>query len=292
MIRRASVKRSQGPVSRHASGARLWVLRCAGAWLVSCVVFAACADLFTGPDHDRIDLLARLMPPLGFGGTLDHPLGTDELGRDVLARLMHALRTSFLLALAGTVIGAVLGAGLGLLAAWLRGAVDDGVAMLIDLQAAIPFFVIALTVIAIFGSSLSLFVVLLGLYGWERYARLARAAALSASGRGYVEALHALGAGPMRIYGRHVLPNIASTLIVAATLNFPETILLESALSFLGLGVQFPHTSLGAMLGDGRDYLMSAWWIAVAPGVVIFLCTLSMALIGDWLRDYLDPTLR
>jgi peptide/nickel transport system permease protein len=146
-------------------------------------------------------------------------------------------------------------------------------------------------VLAFFGSSLPLLVCLMGLYGWERYARIARGLAISATAQGYAAAVRQLGATPARIYLRHILPNIASTLIVSITLVFPEVILLESGLSFLGLGVQPPMTSLGNMVGYGREYLSSAPWIMLAPAATITLTTLAVSTIGDWLRDKLDPTL-
>jgi peptide/nickel transport system permease protein len=147
-------------------------------------------------------------------------------------------------------------------------------------------------VLAFFGNSLTLFIIIMGINGWENYARLTRGMVLSASTHGYAVAVRSLGAKPLRIYGRHILPNIASALIVQFTLNFPSTILLETSLSFLGLGIQPPLTSLGQMLGAGRNHLILAWWIAVVPGVTIFLTTLSISIVGDWLRDRLDPTLR
>ncbi len=146
--------------------------------------------------------------------------------------------------------------------------------------------------IAFFGNTLTLFVVVVGLYGWQTYARLARGMAMSVTRRGYITAVVAIGARPLRVYLRHVLPNIAGVLIVNATIGFPEVILLETALSFLGLGIQPPLSSLGDMLSYGRSYLGNAWWIAVLPGVVLSLTTLAVSLIGDWVRDRLDPTLR
>jgi peptide/nickel transport system permease protein len=202
------------------------------------------------------------------------------------------LRVSLLVALAASVLGSVFGTALGFLAAHLRGWFDDALMMLVDAQAAIPFIIVALTVIAFFGNSLPLFVVVVGLYGWQTYARLARGMALSVARRGYITAVVALGAGPARVYARHVLPNVAGVLIVNATIGFPEVILLETALSFLGLGIQPPLSSLGTMLSYGRSYLVNAWWIAVVPGVVLSLTTLAVSLIGDWVRDRLDPTLR
>ena len=191
-----------------------------------------------------------------------------------------------------TIIGAAVGTSLGFLAAHFRGLVEQAVLALVDFSASLPFLILALAVLAFFGNSLGLLVCLLGLHAWERYARIARGLALAAGAQGYAAAVRGLGASPWRIYGRHVLPNIASTLIVSMTLAFPEVILLESGLSFLGLGVQPPETSLGSMVGYGREYLTRAPWILLTPASVIVLTTLSVSLIGDWLRDGLDPTLR
>ena len=164
--------------------------------------------------------------------------------------------------------------------------------MLADVQASLPFMLIALALIAFFGSSFSLFVIIMGFYGWETFARLTRGAVLSAKGQGYVMAVTALGARPSHVYLRHILPNILGVLVVQFTLNFPQVVLLEASLSFLGLGIRPPLTSLGQMLGAGRAYLTTAWWIAVIPGLVIFFVTVSISIIGDWLRDRFDPTLR
>lgn len=261
-------------------------------WLLAMVAIAIACDWITPYHYAQIDLRARLAPPAFLGGSDRHLLGTDELGRDVLARLFYSIRMSLMVALIGTAIGATLGTLIGFLAAHFRGLVDDLVMTLIDFQASMPFMIIALAVLAFFGNDLVLFICLMGIFGWERYARIVRGMTLSASQHGYAVAVRQLGAGPLTIYGRHILPNIASTLIVNLTLNFPEHILLETGLSFLGLGVQPPLTSLGNMVGYGRDYLQSAWWIAVFPGLAIVLTTLSMSLVGDWLRDRLDPTLR
>jgi peptide/nickel transport system permease protein len=260
-------------------------------WLVAAVVIAVAADLIAPYSYAQIDLRARLRPPAFLGGEWRHFLGTDELGRDVFARLVYSIRMSLLVALLGTAIGAVMGTALGFIAAHFRGWIDDAIMVLVDFQASMPFIIIALSVLAFFGSSLPLFIALMGLFGWERYARLVRGMTLSAKEHGYAVAIRQLGASPWRVYGRHILPNIASALIVNVTLNFPEHIILETGLSFLGLGVQPPLTSLGNMVGYGREYLQSAWWIAVFPGLAIVLTTLSMSIVGDWIRDRLDPTL-
>jgi peptide/nickel transport system permease protein len=261
--------------------------------LVGLIVVALGADWIAPFDYQAIDLRGRLIPPFWIeGGNLDHLLGTDDLGRDMLSRLIFSVRMSLFVALLGTVIGAVFGTTLGFLAAHFRGWVDDVVMAAIDFQAALPFMILALAVVATLGNSLVLFIGLMGIYGWERYARLTRGLTLSAVTHGYAVAVRTLGAGPLRIYGRHILPNIANALIVNMTLNFPQTILLETSLSFLGLGIQPPLTSLGNMVGFGRDYLLTAWWIAVFPALAIFIATLAMSILGDWVRDRLDPTLK
>jgi len=261
-------------------------------WLALMIVTALGADLLMPYSFTALDLKARLAPPLLMGGGWAHPLGTDELGRDVLSRLVVSIRMSLLIALFGTLIAASLGTALGFLAAHFRGAVEQVVLMAIDFQASMPFMIIALSVLAFLGNNLVLFVALMGFHSWERYARIARGLTLAANEQGYAAAIRQLGAGPWRIYGLHILPNIASTLIVSMTLTFPEIILLESGLSFLGLGVQPPLTSLGNMVGYGREYITRAPWIMLAPATVIVLTTLSISLLGDWLRDRLDPTLR
>ncbi len=261
-------------------------------WLAIVIVIALGADLLRPYSITAFDLKARLTPPVLFGGDFAHPLGTDELGRDVFSRLMLSIRLSLLIALFGTLIAATLGTALGFFAAHFRRGVESVILMAIDFQASMPFMIIALSVLAFLGNSLPLFIGLMGFHSWERYARIARGLTLAANEQGYAAAVRQLGAGPGRIYGLHILPNIASTLIVSMTLTFPEIILLESGLSFLGLGVQPPLTSLGNMVGYGREYITRAPWIMLAPAGVIVLTTLSISLLGDWLRDRLDPTLR
>ncbi|PJE36744.1 peptide ABC transporter permease [Pseudooceanicola lipolyticus] len=258
------------------------------AWLGLVLICAIFADLIRPYNITQMNLTSRLAPP----GTPGHWLGTDELGRDVLSRLIQSIRVSLVIAFGATIISAVFGTTLGFLAAQFRGIVEHFVVMLADFQAALPFLIMSLAVLAFFGSNMVLLVCLMGFYGWERYARIARGLAISAGSQGYAAAVVQLGATPRRVYLNHILPNVASTLIVSMTLTFPEIILMESGLSFLGLGVQPPETSLGNMVGFGREYLTTAPWIMLGPAVVIMLTTLSISLVGDWLRDKLDPTIR
>jgi peptide/nickel transport system permease protein len=257
-------------------------------WLAAVIVIALFAGYLRPYDITAMDLTSRLSAP----GTLKHWLGTDELGRDVLSRLIQSIRVSLIIAFGATVLSAVFGTALGFAAARFRGLTEHLVLALADFQAALPFLIMSLAVLAFFGSSMVLLVCLMGFYGWERYARIARGLAISAGAQGYAAAVVQLGATPARVYLRHILPNVASTLIVSMTLTFPEIILMESGLSFLGLGVQPPETSLGNMVGFGREYLTRAPWIMLAPAAVIMLTTLSISLVGDWLRDKLDPTVR
>ncbi|WP_027667140.1 ABC transporter permease [Rhizobium leguminosarum] len=257
------------------------------AWIAVVILIALTADWIRPYNITAFDLKNRLSLP----GNAAHWLGTDELGRDVLSRLIVSIRISLLIAFGATLISAFVGTTLGFLAAYFRGVVEQLVVMLADFQAAMPFLIMALAVLAFFGSSLPLLICLMGFYGWERYARIARGLAIAASGQGYAAAVTQLGAKPAHVYLKHILPNIASTLIVSMTLTFPEIILMESSLSFLGLGVQPPMTSLGNMVGYGREYLTRAPWIMLAPSFVIMLTTLSISITGDWLRDKLDPTI-
>lgn len=268
-----------------------FIVLCGWGWLSAMLLIALFADSLAPYAYTALDLSARLQPPLGFEGQVNHPLGTDELGRDVLSRLVTSIRMSLLIAFASTLISGTIGLTLGFLAARFRGWIEQAVLIAIDFQASIPFMLIALAVLAFFGNTLVLFICLMGCHGWERTARITRSLAISAIEQGYANAVQALGASSWRVYFRHILPNIASTLIVSMTLTFPEVILLESGLSFLGLGVQPPLTSLGNMVGYGREYLQSAPWILLAPAIIIVFTTLSISLVGDWVRDKLDPTL-
>lgn len=264
------------------------LVRLSVGWILLVILVALSADVIAPYEYTALDLRSRLALPF----SQQHWLGTDELGRDILSRLIFSIRISLLVAFGATLISACLGTAMGFIAAHFRGRVEQLVLMLADFQAAMPFLILSLSVLAFFGNSLPLFVGLMGLYGWERYARISRGLAIAAGAQGYAGAVRQLGASPWRVYVRHILPNISSTLIVSATLTFPEIILLESSLSFLGLGVQPPRTSLGNMVGYGREYMTSAPWIMFAPAVVIVMTTLAVSLLGDWLRDRLDSSLR
>lgn len=271
---------------------RPWIVILAAAYLVVVVLVALFAPLLQPYEHTAQDLFEMRNPPVFLGGDWRYVLGSDDLGRDVLSRVIYGTRVSVVIALVGTGIGAVLGSALGIIAAHFRGWVDEIVMMFVDAQSAMPFIIFALAVLAFFGGNFWVLVIVVGVDGWQYYARLARGMVFSSGRATYVEAVRSLGIPTRRIYLRHVLPNLLPALMVQFTINLPGTILLETTLSFLGLGVQPPMTSLGQMLGLGRDYLLQAPWIAVAPGLMIFMITLSVSILGDWLRDRLDPSLR
>ncbi|KKX26223.1 ABC transporter permease [Rhizobium sp. LC145] len=258
-------------------------------WIGIVVAIGITARWISPFDYLSQDPLSRFARPFA---SASHLLGSDYLGRDVLSNVLVATQTTLMIALAGSIVCALIGITLGLLAAHFGGWIDNVLMGFADSMASIPFIIIALGVLAIFGSSPLLFVFLVGFQNWERYARLTRGLVISALEEGYAEAARIVGVPPRRIYFRHMLPNIAGPLIVQFTVNFPEIILLESGLSFLGLGIQPPATSLGLMVADGRTYLAIAWWIAAFPGVVIVLTTLSISLLGDYLRDRFDARLR
>ncbi|HEY4200714.1 MAG TPA: ABC transporter permease [Devosiaceae bacterium] len=257
------------------------------AWIVVLLVLAVAAPLLAPHGYADQQPLLRLKPPSLLGFDSPFLLGSDHLGRDILSRTIYAVRFSVMVALLATFIGAILGVASGMVAARLRGWWDETIMMVVDMQASLPFIIFAITIVGFFGKSLPLLILVIGFAGWDRYARLTRGLVLDAETRGYADALRALGATTPRIYLQHILPNIAGALLVQMTLNFPETVILETGLSFLGMGVQPPLTSLGLMVNDSRNYIVNACWMAAVPSGVIVLTTISTSIFGDWLRDRL-----
>ena len=251
------------------------------------------APLIAPFDPLKQSLIARLRPPVGF--ERHKPgfwLGTDELGRDVLSRSLYGLRLTLMLALLGASIGLLLGGTLGLVAGLRRGWTEDAIMGAVDLQIAVPFTLIALLILSIFGSTLPVMVAVLGIAGWEQYARIVRAEVRRITELPFIEAARASGGPPRYIALTHVLPNIVSPLVVQFTLALSNIVILESTLSFLGLGVQPPTATLGSMVGYGRDYMPTAPWMVIVPALMIILLTFSVQILGDWLRDRADVRLR
>lgn len=239
------------------------------------------------PDPTRISLSSRLVPPLVNAA---HPLGTDALGRDILARVASggwiSLQVGFI-SVAGSV---VLGVAMGLVAGYYRGIWDMILMRFADVQLALPFILLAITFVAIVGGSITNTIILLIVSQWVQYARLVRASVMSLREREFVLSARAIGVADRNIIMRHLLPNLLGPVVVLMTLNVANNILLESSLTFLGLGVDPSIPSWGGMLAEGRTYLQTAWWISVVPGLAILLTVLGLNLLGDWLRDLLDPT--
>jgi peptide/nickel transport system permease protein len=261
--------------------------------VVALVLAAIFAPLVSPHDPTKQSLIIRNRPPVWVAGHVSgFPLGTDDLGRDILSRVLYGARVSLGIGLLATIIGTVLGTVLGVIAGYFRGAADWIIMLAVDAQLAMPFIIIAIAAIAAFGKGIPILIVLAGVSGWMLFARACRSTVLSLNEREFVTAARAMGASDARILTRHILRNLFSIVLVIVTIDLRRIILFESTLSFLGLGVQPPTPSWGAMLAKGRELLNTAWWISLFPGVALMLTILAVSLIGDWLRDLLDPTLR
>ncbi|MFT4040232.1 MAG: ABC transporter permease [Thermomicrobiales bacterium] len=262
-------------------------------WVALLILLAVFGPALTPHNPLRQNLMTRNVPPVWLaGGSWDHVFGTDQIGYDILSRVMVSVRPTLTIGVLAALIALATGTLLGMIAGYFRGPADGVIMLLADSQLATPYLVIAIAAVAAFGQSIVLLILLAGLSGWMGFARTVRSRVLSLRAQEFVESSRALGAGEARILGRHILPNITSTVIVLITIQFRALILFEAALSFLGLGVPPPQPSWGSMIDGGRDYLLSAWWISVIPGLALTLTVLTVSLIGDWLRDVLDPRLR
>jgi peptide/nickel transport system permease protein len=270
-----------------------WPIVAACAFVGALAVIGVAAPYLAPYNPERGSLGVRLeAPTLGGADGKAHPLGTDHLGRDVLSRVIYGTRVSLTVGFAAVAIGGAIGGALGLVVGFHGGWVDEVIMTVADAQLAFPFILLAIGIIAVLGPSFTNLIIVVGLSGWVTYARVLRSQVLSLRRREFVEAIIGLGGSVPRIIMRHILPNVASTFMVVATLELARAIVLEATLSFLGLGIQPPTPSWGGMIHEGRDYLDSAWWISIFPGVVLMLTSLVVSRTGDWLRDVLDPTLR
>jgi peptide/nickel transport system permease protein len=265
-----------------------------GAAIVGLVVLAAAAaPLLATTDPIEQDLSVALKPPFWLeGGSFAHPLGTDHLGRDVYSRLVYGAQVSLTISVLAALLGAAVGVAAGLAAGYLGGRVDMVIMRIVDLNLAFPLILLALAVVALLGASLRNLVIVMAITTWMIYARVVRGVSLTLREQEFIQAVRALGARDSRIIVRHILPNVAAPILVIWTLEVARVILMESALSFLGLGVPPPTPTWGRMLAEGRDYLTMASWIAVFPGLAIMFTVLGINFLGDGLRDLLDPRLR
>ena len=266
----------------------------AGALILLVVIGAAVAAPYVAPhDPARQSLIRRFTPPLWVpGGNAAYPLGTDQVGRDILSRIIYGARISLIVGISAVVVSLVVGVALGLLSGFLRGKVDAVIMTVVDVWLSFPQLLLALAFVAALGPSLVTIVVVLGLTGWERYTRVVRAEVLALREKDFVEAARAMGASPMRMVLRHLLPNTFSSIIVMSTLQVAQAILQEAALSFLGVGTGSAHPTWGQMIALGRDFVSVAWWLATFPGLAILFTVLAINLVGDRLRDTMDPRVR
>ena len=263
----------------------------AGALILLIVIGAAVAAPYVAPhDPARQSLIRRFTPPLWVqGGNAGYPLGTDQVGRDILSRIIYGARISLVVGISAVVVSLMVGVTLGLLSGFLRGRVDAVIMTIVDVTLSFPQLLLALAFVAALGPSLGTIIVVLGLTGWERYTRVVRAEVLALREKDFVEAARALGASSTRMVLRHLLPNTFSSIIVMSTLQVAQAILQEAALSFLGVGTGSAHPTWGQMIALGRDFVSVAWWLATFPGLAILLTVLAINLVGDRLRDALDP---
>jgi peptide/nickel transport system permease protein len=259
--------------------------------IVFLAVFAPLAALRKDPSYQVMP--ERLQPPVWeANGNWNHILGTDNLGRDVWSRIVYGSRVTLAVGLAAVTFSAFLGISLGLVAGFVRRIADNVITAVMDTQLAIPRLLLAIVVAALLRPSLLNVVVVLGISSWVQYARVIRGETLSIRERDFVLAARVVGCSNRRILAHHIFPNALSSMTVIGTVQFAAVVLLEASLSFLGLGVPANIPSWGTMLADGRDYMPTAWWLTVLPGLAIMTTVLGINLVGDWLRDYMDPKLQ
>ncbi len=263
-----------------------------GAFVMCVLLITAIgAPLLAPHDPALTNLRLRNMPPpWEAGGSTQHLLGTDPVGRDILSRIIYGARVSLSISLIVTLLAAAIGILLGLLAGYYGGWLDQVVMRIADLFLAFPFILLAITIIAVLGAGIINLIVVFVVAGWVSYARLVRGQVLSIKQAQYVEAVRVAGARDSRVLMHHILPNVIAPVIVLATLQIGGVVLAESALSFLGLGVNPSTPTWGTMINEGRLYFYNAWWVITFPGLAILIAVLGINMFGDWLRDVLDPT--
>ena len=282
-----------GRLRRGITWARRFPLLSLAVLLFVLVTPAVFADQVAPHDPFKGNILERLQPPAWLeGGSWNHPLGTDKLGRDMLSRIIYGARISLTIAAISIVCGGLVGTTLGLLAGYFGGLWDHIIMRLVDIKISIPSILLALILAAALGPSYFTVIIVVALTLWTRYARLVRGEVLSLRSQDFVARARVSGASTSRIILRHLLPNVVNTIIVLATLEVGVVIILEASLSFLGAGIPPPNPAWGLMVADGRALVINAWWLSFFPGLAILLTVLSMNLLGDWLRDRLDPKLR
>jgi peptide/nickel transport system permease protein len=261
-----------------------------GIILLTVIVGAVFADYFAPHEPNRQRLIARFKPPFwADGGSLTYPLGTDHVGRDIWSRIIHGSRISLVVGVCAVAVSTLIGVTLGLISGFVGGRTDAIIMALVDIMLAFPQLILAFAMVAVLGPGIGNIILVLGITGWERYARVVRAEVLALREREYVQAARAVGVSNVNIIFGHIMPNTVSSVIVMATLQTAQAILAEAALSFLGLGTGLTYPSWGQMIALGRDYISIAWWLSTFPGLAILLTVLAINLVGDRIRDVLDP---
>lgn len=250
------------------------------------------ATFLTGGEDGEVNAGDTIRFQAQQGGSMNYPLGTDKQGRDILSRIMHGARVSLLVSSLAILLGGGLGTLLGMLAAYRGGKTDSIIMRIVDIKLAFPTILLALVLVAAIGAGFATVIVVIAVLLWARYARVVRGEALAIKQQDFIDRARVSGASNARIMMRHIFPNLVNTVVVLATLEVGHVIILESTLSFLGAGIPAPTPAWGVMVADGRDLITTAWWIFLFPCLAIVLTVLSMNLLGDWLRDRLDPKLR
>ncbi len=264
-----------------------------GLLLVGAIVLGGAFAPYLAPADPRAgDLASRLKRPGNRGLEIAYVLGTDQLGRDLLSRILFGIRLSLVTGAVTVAITALVGTASGLVAGYYGGLADRVVSGVVDIQMAFPFLLLAVAIVAVLGPGLLNVVIALALWGWVIFCRLVRTQCLSLREQEFVQAVRALGARDRRILVQHVLPNVIPSLLVVSSFQVAQMVVAESAMSFLGLGVQPPTPTLGSIISDGRAYVSTAWWITTFPGVVLMALVLGIGFIGDWLRERLDPNVQ
>lgn len=260
--------------------------------VITYLTFCLCVEWILPTDLSKTDLMAKLELPTFLDPESPYILGTDQLGRDVFRRLLYATKTTIEISLTGMLGASIIGILIGTISGYLGGWVDNVIQFVTETFLSVPTTFVGIVIATILGATPTTIIIAMISTGWASFCRIFRGQVLQIKQGKFIETSRVLGASHLRIIFEHVLPNAASIIIVHCTAAFSGFILSESSLSFLGIGIQPPKTSLGIMIADGRDYLMTHWWLAIAPSVIMIFLILSMSLIGDWLRDYLDPKLR
>ena len=262
------------------------------AVLAITLVLALGAPFFLPYESNEVNIVVRLRPPGLLGGTWEYPLGTDEVGRDVLTRLIYGARISLTVGFGATAFAGTVGLVLGLLSGYFVGLLDEVIMRVADILLGFPFLLLAMLTVMMLGPGVGNMILVLGAFGWVGFARVVRAETLSVREKEFVEAARAVGCGDVRIIVFHILANVFHSMIILVTFSIATVMVVEAALSFLGLGVPPAIPSWGKMLSDSRNVMGTAPWMSILPGLCLTIVVLSLNLVGDWLRDYLDPRLR